>query len=1591
MPVSRRRSARFFAALLSGVSLIAMGADAFATVAPATLPAGGNVAGGSATISQQGADLTVNQASQKAIINWQSFDVGSQAQVTFNQPDSAAIALNRVLSATPSTIDGKIVANGQVWLINPAGVVFGAGAVANVGGLVASTMNITDGNFMSGNNVFTRDGSTGSIVNEGTLKANPGGMIALLAPELRNEGTISAQLGTVVMAAGEQVVLNIDTASGSVLVQVDPAVIHTMIENRSIVVADGGTVILSAKAADALIGSTINNSGVIEAASLTSNGGSIELSGATDIENTGTLDASGLSGGTIKVAADQTAGQATVGGNVKAAGSKGAGGTATVTGNRVLIGEGAHIDATGTTGGGTINAGGSWEAEDASIPESTGTVVAPTAVLDASATVKGDGGTVVARSDIGNPNSVTRAYGTFLAAGGPQGGNGGRIETSGHFLDTEGAQGGAASLFGKSGVWLFDPYDVTISSASNANGTFSVADPSVWTPNATGSIIQASAIQAKLEAGTSVTVTTAGGGSDKGNIIVNNEIDKTTGNTDVTLTLSANTDIHLNAGIIDSGGTGKLNVQLNADNTHSGTGIIYLNGDITTRGGDLTFGDGTTINLNGNTTYVSGDVYMADTIAHALDTGGGAFTLNGQLIIKDASGLTVSTGGGNVNFKDVVDSGDDYALISAPGTTWTTDFNAAKSGTGGGVGDTYMVTVTSHLEGEIVALTTIVSNSFQAVWLGAQRVTGIGTDNVWRWVGGPEGLKDNGNGLPFFKQNGTETVTQTGGTPIGGFYNNWNGGEPNNSGGSGLQSNAESIIQTLGSSGLWNDLPKNSSTLDYYVKETNVADSPLTINAGSGLVTFGGTVGGNKPLSTMTLSTSNAQIDINGGGVYTDNTQSYSVPISMGSNNVTLAVLAGDLITRSGQTYSNDSGGNQILTLSASGNLELTADTQPIANGYKQGLTLIAGNTLTLDSNVNLDSNGGAVLMEANHLSVDAAASVVGGATGSLQIEPYTQGTSMGVGTGAGTLSVDSSYFTSNFINNTFGTVTFGGPTTGLMTVGATPTLIHDKTVFESGGDMTLAADATVNPSGLVGFTLDSVGSTMTENAAAVLNVGSLLLSGNSFYLAGTGAFNLNGTHNTVTTLAAANAASINFVNHGSLIVGTVGNVNVGTTNGVSATGDITLQASGATADLTLDKPVTSTGGNDVLAAGRNFINNNSSNTGIVASGSGKGYFVYSSDPSTTTEAMTGYSKHYNQTYTSGSTPTYASSGNWFLYSIAPVLTENLSPLSVVYGTGNTPAIAATYTGFIDSDVAGTSGISGTTASIASFTASGAGKRPVGSYATTPSPGSLASTLGYSFTAGTGNTLTVTQANATITSFLAADKFFDGNTSATVTSVSGLGGLFSGDTASVVGSVAQFDSSAVGDGKTVTETGVTLGGADGGNYHVTTSGLTALASIKPSSVFIPPVNTTNVVPPPTDTAVQTQPMTPEQQVETLPLVSGNIGIITMSQGPSGGVNQQGVMVTTINSGAPGTGGILATVGDDTSGFKFAIPQNNFGPSNADTFTATLSSGATLPSWLAFDPVSKTFSATDIPPDGLPIVVAVNDEKSGKRLEITISE
>ncbi len=261
-------------------------------------PQGGQVTAGSGQISQAGATTTIQQNSQNLSLTWKSFNTDRGNTVNFVQPNATAVAVNRILDTNGTLFLGTLNANGVVYVINPNGVVFGQGAQVNVGGLVASTLDVSDKQIGSNRQTFSGN-STASVSNAGTITASNGGSVVLLGNQVSNTGSIVAASGTVALGGGNTVSLTLD-GNRLAKLQIDKNLYDTLVSNGGLIQANGGQVLLTAGAANSVVASVVNNTGVIEAHTVGGSAGHIELMGgmsAGTVNVGGTLDASAPNGG----------------------------------------------------------------------------------------------------------------------------------------------------------------------------------------------------------------------------------------------------------------------------------------------------------------------------------------------------------------------------------------------------------------------------------------------------------------------------------------------------------------------------------------------------------------------------------------------------------------------------------------------------------------------------------------------------------------------------------------------------------------------------------------------------------------------------------------------------------------------------------------------------------------------------------------------------------------------------------------------------------------------------------------------------------------------------------------------------------------------------------------------------------------------------------------------------------------------------------------------------------------------------------------------------------------------------------------------
>jgi filamentous hemagglutinin family protein len=500
------------------------------------LPTGGSVAAGNVSVAvPTPTQLNITQTSQSAVVNWQSFSVGQGYGVNIQQPNSTSALLNRVTGNAPSTIAGSITANGHVYLVNPNGIAITSTGVVNTGGFVASTLGISDSDFMSGKRTFAGNGASAGVSNAGTITTGRGGYAALIGGTVENSGSISVPLGKVALGSGERVTLDF---SGDGFLQVavptNSGGSDALISHSGTIQAKGGSVIISAATARDAARNAVNISGVVQARTIGGRTGSIVIGGGE--------------GGAVKVS-----------GRLDATGRKTTGGAITLTGQHIAL-DGAVIDVTGQTGGGTINIGGGRQGQGPLQHADTLSVDAAT-IIRADATTAGNGGDVVLWSD-----QLTMFAGTITARGGFQTGDGGEAEVSGKaklgytgFTDLSATNGAFGTL-------LLDPRNVTISGGTTTTD-------SGFIPNADDSVINATLLQTALGAA-NVTVTTGSNGLQNGNITVAAPL---TWAAATRLTLTAAGGIAINAPISVTG-AGGLTLTAAAQSGVTTTGLVFGNG-----------------------------------------------------------------------------------------------------------------------------------------------------------------------------------------------------------------------------------------------------------------------------------------------------------------------------------------------------------------------------------------------------------------------------------------------------------------------------------------------------------------------------------------------------------------------------------------------------------------------------------------------------------------------------------------------------------------------------------------------------------------------------------------------------------------------------------------------------------------------------------------------------------------------------------------------------------------------------------------------------------------------------------------------------
>ncbi len=1550
----RIRLANILVKLLAAATGLFTFAVATANAAPPVnaLPTGGQVVYGNTSFAQTGNTLNVNQASQSTIINWQSFDIGAQSIVNFNQLNSSAVALNRILGDNASQIYGQLNANGHVFLLNPNGILFAPGSQVNVGGLLASTMRMADGDFIAGNYRLTNAGA-GSIDSQGNIYANS---IAFVGNNLSNSGNLYAT--NVSLVAGDTVAVDI-SGDGLIRARIESPALQAQISNSGNINAVQQVTMSAGQSRDT-INSLVNNSGIIRATGLSNEGGVITLQGGKTL-NSGVLDV---------------------------ASNTGKGGTAHVLGEHVGIVESGSVIASGATGGGTILVGGDFQGNNTDVFNADRTYIGANTLLNADAINTGNGGKIIVWAD-----DVTRAYGDISARGGAVAGNGGFVEVSGkRSLDYQ-ANTDTSAAHGQFGMLLLDPDNINIVTIGGGNllDVDQFLDANITTATSTdiNTFLINNAptnitLQAKFDINFNAPINIVGGGigltAQAGqNINVNSSITTNGGavgliaGDTVASPASLASAINLNANI--NAGTGQVSL-INANSSGSITqaassiisasnllvdSVVSVNlvgennvlgniaAKITGSGSSFTFNSIDAINVgsvgsiigittsNGNASLTSG-IQTNLNFNQAIDLGTGNLTLNslgdqslnGDInIMADitANNIVATSTVGNINigdhFTSIFPKIDVHGNATLTATESTTSFAGGiinifseikyiGSGTGSLTASADRNVV---LQGGSIIKTTS-SGIFNVTLASDTNANGSGIiDLIHDTIDGGVSITTNGG-----------NITLGGGISAAGFASN-------NFSGAGVNLNTA----TLNAANTANTAGGNIAIRGAATNNDGVSALDSTIKtAGTGTVAITGNMtgqaGGNGVrLSGSTISAQNGNITITGNAPSVGSTPAAGNGILLDSsfaNNATNIstngtgniALIGSRVGTGDDTAGIAVTGATVIQTTATGTVSLTGTSTGDASGSGQRGILVSGagttigvtnGALTLDgdastgaSTSNSDGiliNGGAIIQSAGagQVSLIGKSATTGSVQAGIAIaDTGTQVRSLtlssgdiildgqGNGTGASSFGVvlfnaaniDSSG--TGGIDITAKSNTAGGDgasSPGLaIDSGSSIDIKSDFLTIAAGNNNITTGDDQIRLASASGASINNTGTAQLQlnpiNNATGIGIGNGSI----------GVFNLNNndiaaindfvsvsigsnTHTGTYDVASLNSfsstnnnAKIGLTSNGALMdfsgaSGFFGNLEAVTTagdvainNSLAATMGAILINSNDDVTISTAGSITASGNIDIVAnvdldtggtGGGDFINLAGSGA-LVNSGTGK-WKVYSLDVAGNTYGglLSGNQAIWGTTFTGF----LATPGNRYVFAETPTVIVTSTDTTKTYGQNGAPIVANAYstTGFVNAAALGNVFTQDTAANALSGSATSTGSAVatnVGSYAISMTP--ITATTGYLLTKNSTGSLTVSPAPLNVTA-TGINKAFDGTTLANVLLADN---RLAGDLLSFTYTANFFDS-AIGTGKQIDVIGITLSGADAGNYSLDTTNAIAFADITGTTAAISPLPT----------------------------------------------------------------------------------------------------------------------------------------------------
>jgi filamentous hemagglutinin family protein len=1091
-------------------------------------PTGGQVSAGQANIIQAPNNTTINQTTQKAIINWQSFNINRYESTHFQQP-SGGMTLNRINPTQgASQIYGTLTATGQIVLVNPAGVFFGPSAYVNVGGMIATTANITDQNFLNNNFQFAHSPDySGAVTNQGTIIAADHGLIALVGSSVTNTGMIKANLGRIVLASGDAYTMSFDNNHLINFTITAPSRNASRVSNTGSLIANGGQILVTSKAARGVLDNSINMEGMVQVRSVGVHQGELILSGDPN-------------GSKVYVAA-----------NIDATGKKSGekGGKVAITGHDILLNSPTIIDVSGDMGGGNIYVGGNFQGRGP-LPNAHGVIVAPGVNLIADAMTKGKGGNVIIWSD-----HATKFYGNIFARGGQTAGDGGFVEVSGKNNLAFFGKVNTHAQNGNTGTLLLDPLDLYIIEGSagtgdqdtpllNAGGSidFNTLD----TANNTISVGQLQDLgdtNITLQAQNSLTV---------------GDINGASANVDLTSTLFSNT-LTLQAGDAVTAGGGNIIFNTGSSINTGGGHVNIIAGDATRQTGNVTLGAINTSGGNISVTAQAGITQLADTV---VNSGSGALTLNAgnQTLTTNNNSQLLSTGTITLIADHMALSGAGLAQVG--GTDTSSDFatnviiRPFTSGTSIGIaGGAGTLALSTSALAKIRALDIRIGDS----------ASGAITLGTWTPVNSfaPNGILTLASG---------NTITQTGALNLA------------TSGASLLLRDSSGVTLNNG-----NVIRNVAALISGSLSITNAANNLLTVTA---LTDDFGTVNGITAPNGVTLTssgtggllrinqnihTTNSTISLTGNGI----TQAGNTIINAGTGGITLNAGSNAITTGSSSRLFSTGNialiGNSLL-LSTLGTAQIGGDGSGTSTDFAANVMLRQN---TNGTSINIAGGGGTINLTANILNTIHSNNVQIGDnnSGAIRIGAWTPVSSFARN---GTLTLVSG----TTISQT-GAINLAASGSSLLLRNASGvTLTNSGNVLSNiaaniDGALSIT-NSSAQPLTIASLT-DSLGTVngittagninLTATNSAITEAGAAVISGNLLTLSAASGISLNNV-NTVSNLNISNTGSgdVSFTNNGALAIAgitqTVGNLSITNNGAITQSGAIISNGVGTTASF---------------------------------------------------------------------------------------------------------------------------------------------------------------------------------------------------------------------------------------------------------------------------------------------------------------------------------------------------------------------------------------------------------------------------------------